>query len=135
MLPLPEVNLIAILVGAVLTIIFGSLWYSPLMFGKLWMEETGMREEDKKGAVNAYIGGLINSFITTFVLAVIIRWIGVDNVRDGAWIGFWVWLGFVATTQFAGVLWERKSIKVFGICASFSFITLTLLGALLAWWR
>jgi hypothetical protein len=43
-----NLNWLAIIVAAISTFILGGLWYSPLMFVKRWMKETGITEEDTK---------------------------------------------------------------------------------------
>lgn len=134
MISLPDVNLWAVLVSAVLTIVIGSFWYSPLLFGKIWMDANGIKEEEMKGAYKAYLGALISSLLTAYVLGVFINWIGADNALQGAFIGFLAWLGFVATTQFSAVLWEKKPLKLYGIHAGAMLINLIVMGALLAWW-
>jgi len=41
------VNLLAVLVAAVATMIVGFLWYSPLLFAKPWMTLMGYDPNDK----------------------------------------------------------------------------------------
>ena len=43
-----NLNWLAIIVAAVSAFILGGLWYSPLMFAKRWMKETGITEESTK---------------------------------------------------------------------------------------
>ena len=40
-----HLNLLAILVAAIATMIVGFLWYSPLLFAKPWMREMGCDPE------------------------------------------------------------------------------------------
>ena len=134
MISLPDVNLWAVLVSAILNIVIGTLWYSPLLFGKIWMEANGINEEEMKGAYKAYLGAFLNSFISAYVLSVFINWIGAENALQGAFIGFLAWLGFVATTQFSAVLWEKKPLNLYGIHAGVMLLNLIAMGALLAWW-
>lgn len=39
-------NFIAVVASAVSAFIIGGLWYSPLLFGKAWMNEMGLTEAD-----------------------------------------------------------------------------------------
>ncbi len=135
MLSLPEVNIWAIIVSAILCMAIGTLWYSPLLFGKLWLSLTGNKEPDMKDAPKIYLGAFINSLVMSFILATLIYWIGANTWRDGALVGFLVWLGFNATAHFSGVLWEKKPIKLCLLHTANMLITLLVIGALLAWWR
>ena len=52
-----SVNYLAVVVAAVVSIIIGSLWYSPLLFGNVWMRLQRFTKKDmdkakQKGMVN-----------------------------------------------------------------------------------
>src|SRR5262245_19516473 len=111
---LAEVNIITVIIAALINIALGGLWYSPALFGKDWMQLTGMSEERIK-ATNmtvAYLGAFITSLITAFVLAHLLHLMGIHTLVGCLTIGFWIWLGFFATGQLGGVLWERKPFKL-----------------------
>eukprot|EP01035_Chromulina_nebulosa_P045408 gene45408-61528_t len=45
-----SINWWAILVAGISAFIVGGVWYSPSLFGKAWMADTGLNEEEiKKG--------------------------------------------------------------------------------------
>ncbi len=46
-LQMHNLNLWAILVAAISTMVVGFLWYSPLLFAKAWMKEMGYDPNDK----------------------------------------------------------------------------------------
>ncbi len=133
-----SVNIIAVLVAAIVWMIIGSLWYSPLLFGKRWMALSGFSEKDKaamKSKANiGYVGMLITSVITNVVLAVVLGFAGVSGFVDGLLIGAVVWIGFIATTQIGGVLWDNKPIELFLINTSYSLLTFAISGGILAVW-
>jgi hypothetical protein len=61
-----HLNLLAILVAGVSTMVVGFLWYSPLLFAKPWVREMGYdlndkakMEEMRKGAGPAYAGSFV----------------------------------------------------------------------------
>ena len=43
-----KINYVAVGVAAVVTIVIGALWYSPLLFGGLWAKAHGFSEERLK---------------------------------------------------------------------------------------
>jgi hypothetical protein len=50
-------NLYAVLVASLVTLLLGMIWYSPKVFGPIWMKETGLTEEDlKKGSMLKIFG-------------------------------------------------------------------------------
>jgi len=60
-------NFYAVLVAALSSFVVGFIWYNPKVFGTIWMNETGMTEENAKKANMAKIFGL--TFFYSFLLA------------------------------------------------------------------
>lgn len=59
-----EMNFYAVLVAAIAPLVVGSIWYSPILFVKAWMKETGLTEEELKK------GSMLKIFGLTFVFSV-----------------------------------------------------------------
>jgi Protein of unknown function (DUF1761) len=138
---LHHVNLLAVLVAAISTMIVGFLWYSPILFAKPWMREMGYDPEDKarikemqKSAGPAYAGSFVASLISAFVLALFFHWLRVSGIHYGLVTSFHVWLGFVATVQFTDALFQKKSMKLFAINTGFQLLCFLAMGAILASW-
>ncbi len=138
---LHHVNLLAVLVAAISTMIVGFLWYSPILFAKPWMREMGYDPEDKarikemqKSAGPAYAGSFVASLISAFVLALFFHWLRVSGIHYGLITSFHVWLGFVATVQFTDALFQKKSMKLFAINTGFQLLCFLAMGAILASW-
>lgn len=66
-----EMNYLAILVAAIVPLILGFLWYNPILFGNLWMRESGMTEEKMKSGNMALIFGV--SLILSILLAAFLQ--------------------------------------------------------------
>ncbi|OGW83022.1 MAG: hypothetical protein A3C47_02940 [Omnitrophica bacterium RIFCSPHIGHO2_02_FULL_51_18] len=117
------INPWAVLGSAVLGMVIGMLWYSPFLFGKLWMKLSHISEQDmeqaKKGAARAksYGGAFLNGLVMSFVLAFFLDRVGAYDVVEGLIVAVMLWLGFVATVLFSAVLWERKPFSLFLIHA------------------
>lgn len=129
-----DINFWLVLLGAVIWMALGALWYSPALFGKAWMELTGAKEEDLKGNTKAYIGAFIIGLITTFVLALFVYQTDAQTAVEGAGVGFWAWLGFVAAVGFSGVIWEKLPLKLFFIHIVPVLAAFLINGAILAVW-
>lgn len=134
-----NVNYLAVLIAAVINMAIGAFWYSPAGFGKQWSTLMGWTDpakmaDMKKGAGKSYAWMFVASLVMMYVLANIVRLSGAATVTDGAMAGFWVWLGFVATTQVGIILWDMKPAKLFAINTLYSLVTLVINGAVLAMW-
>lgn len=56
---------IGVAIGAVLYMVLSMIWYMPRLFGKMWMEDEGLTEEDLRENESPVI------YAVTFVLALI----------------------------------------------------------------
>ena len=132
-----NVNFVAILVAALANVFLGALWYSPLLFGKQWMKLANMKKEDmnKKDGNKAMIGSLIGALITGYVLANLIAVINVVTVSGAILFSFWIWLGFVATSTLAAVLYEKKKPALYYIYNLYYFVGLALMSIIIAMWK
>jgi hypothetical protein len=138
---LHHVNLLAVLVAAISTMVVGFIWYSPILFAKPWMREMGYDPDDKvkikemqKSAGPAYFGSFVASLITAFTLALFFHWVRVSDLHKGIMAAFHVWLGFVATVQFTDALFQKKSMKLFAINTGFQLVCFLAMGAILTEW-
>jgi hypothetical protein len=139
---LHTLNLLAVLVAAISTMLVGFVWYSPILFAKPWMREMGYDPDDKdrvkemqKSAGLAYFGSFIASLVSAFVLALFLHQFRAQSVQLGLLVGSHVWLGFVATVQLTGVLFMKQSIKLFAINTGYQLVCYLVMGAILAAWQ
>jgi len=137
-----SLNWLAILVAAVVTMILGFLWYSPLLFAKAWTREMGYDLNDKakmdemrKSAGPAYAGSFVASLISAFTLALILHGMRADSLHFGLMASFHIWLGFIATVQFTGALFAKQSMKLFAINTGYQLVCFLAMGAILVLWK
>lgn len=136
-----DVNLVAVLAAGVVNMIIGSLWYSPVMFAKPWMESLGLSdkklEEMKKGTNmgQTYGSMFVGALVMGYVLAMLVKVTNTSLLDTGAMLGFWVWLGFVAPVLLGGVLFEQKPMKWYFVSTGYYLVVLLITGAMLAVWR
>ncbi len=96
-------SLFAIVLAAVVSFMFGWLWYG-ILFPKQWMAAAGKTEADLK----AQGGPTPTPFVISFVALLVMAWVlagvighlgtGAITLRSGVIAGALMWLGFVATT-------------------------------------
>ena len=66
----PAINYIAVLLATLSSMIVGSIWYTPKVFGNYWMKKSGVTPSgNSKDAIRPIVITLIVSFITAWVLA------------------------------------------------------------------
>lgn len=136
------VNLWAVIVSALATMVVGFLWYSPALFAKPWTILMGYDPNDKakmdemrKSAGPSYMMSLIASVLSALVLGKIIAVSGTVGAVDGLKIGLVVWLGFVTTVQFTNALFSRQPNKLYLINTGYQAVCYVAMGAILGAWR
>lgn len=131
-----EVNYLAVLIVAVIHYFIGALWYSPLLFGKMWMQSLNITKDDlakmKKGLWKLYLMAFIAALLISYVMALFIVNLQATTFYKGAMIGVWLWLGFILPVAINNVLWAGESIKIYCINVSYKLVTHLLMGGLLA---
>lgn len=97
-----EVNWLAIVLATLSTMVVGSIWYTPRVFGNEWMKLA--KVDRKKAAARSWTPILIAvpiSFLSAYVLAHVTflsnQFFGNSYLQDAITTAFWLWLGLVAT--------------------------------------
>lgn len=130
-----SVDYIAVAVAAIAAFAAGMVWYSPAVMGKKYMKVMGKTEKEMKkgmeGMQSSMIKGFIMSLIMAYVLAYTFGLTGVITIMDALQGSFWLWLGFVATTLYGAVIWEKKSMDWFVISAGHYLVSMIVMGIVL----
>lgn len=132
------VNWLVILGTALAGYLVGWLWYGPL-FEKQWMKLNGFSKKDmekskKEGMAKTYLAGFLATVIMAYVLSMFVKLALAVTFVDGALVGLWLWLGFIATTLFGKVLWENKPFKLYLLDSLHYLVVLAVMGGIFAVW-
>ncbi len=121
-----QIDLLTVFIAAVLNMVIGFFWYSKWLFGPTWMKLRQLGEEARPGKVTLFYAFIV-SLVIAYFLAFFEAYLGVTTVTDGMFIGFCLWLGFVATTQISCVIWCKESFRLFLLdtgCKLLSFLVM-----------
>jgi hypothetical protein len=127
-----QIDWFAVVVAAVLNMVIGFFWYSRWLFGKAWHNLSKVSEASLKGDKKAVPFGCVVSLVIAFFLAFFEAHLDVTTVVDGLFLGFCVWLGFVATTQISAVVWCKAPFKLFLIDTGCKLLSFLVMGGVLA---
>jgi hypothetical protein len=135
-----RINYPAVFVSALAYWLLGAVWYSPLPFARPFLALSRWTPEQIAAMQAAGEGkqiavALVTSLLLAYVLAHFVRFTGAETVRSGLLTGFWVWLGFVATTNLETVLFEGRPLGLYLINDGYHLVGLLGMGATLAVWR
>ena len=127
----PVINLVAVLVGAIASMVIGMIWYGPL-FGKTWMNLMGINKSKMKDATKSYLIQFVGAIVMVYVLAHFVQYAGAKDIIGGLQTGFWIWLGFIATVGLGSILWDGKPLELYLINMGYHLVTLLIVGTILA---
>ncbi|MHB8907140.1 MAG: DUF1761 domain-containing protein [Melioribacteraceae bacterium] len=132
-----QVNYLAVLVCAVISMIIGSVWYSPMLLGRTWMEEVDKSEDELKKEFNPLktygIAFLSNLFIA-FSLAQLMAHSNATTVAAGIRLAFLCWFGFIVAPMVINSLFEGKSFKLILVDSGHHLIVILVFGIILGAW-
>ena len=130
-----ELNYLAILAATAASFVLGGLWYSPVLFGKVWMVETGITEESaqQRNMVKVFGLAILATLIVAFNLA---AFLGPEaSFTSGAFYGFLAGAGWVAMAFAINDLFEGRTLRLFAINAGYHTLSFTLMGAIIGVWN
>jgi len=133
-----NINWLAVLAAAILRLVVGSIWFSPIAFVKPWQKLTGVTPESmQRGLARAIVIDFVMSLIMAFVLyhAVMYATSMAPNLWSGAAVGFLNWIGFVLATHLPLWAYENRSFKLISIGTGSNLVSIVLMGALFGLWH
>lgn len=123
-----------IVVATLVQFVLGALWYSPLLFGKIWMqimEVTQMSKEQMQKMQKEMMPFYALQFFLTLFSTFSLVNLAVFTPFSLYHVAFWIWLGFIVPTQIAGVIWGNTK-KRFWLKQTLIMITYQLVGIMIA---
>jgi hypothetical protein len=124
------INYLAVFAAAVAGFIVGMVWYGIL--GEKWMAALGKSKDellpDGKPPVAAMATSFVCELVMAWILAGLIGHIGAATIRGGIISAFFIWLGFVATTQLVNHRYGRYSLSLTIIDAGHWLAVLVAMG-------
>ena len=130
----------AVIVATLIHFFLGGLWYSPLLFGNKfrqivnWSPET-VRQMENQSHTKELLIALLTSFVLVYILAHFVQYTKATSAAGGIQTAFWLWLGFIVTTNLATVLFEQRPLGLYLINMGYQFVGCAIAGAILAIWR
>ncbi len=135
-----DINYKLVFIASIVQFVLGAIWYSPILFGKTWMqimECTHLSKEElkkmQKEMMPFYALQLFLTFFMTVSLAGLAPYMPEFSIYH---VGFWIWIGFVVPTQVGAVIWantKRKYwLKQIFIMSGFAFVAVMVAAFILS---
>jgi hypothetical protein len=131
-----DVNWWAVLLAALVSMVVGSIWYSKLLFGEIWMKAIGKKMDDMKANGGpGYAFTTVSALVQAFILANIVRDVFATTATDGLVLGLMLWLGFVAASTISDTVFSGRPWKLWQINTVYYMVVLVINSIILATWR
>jgi len=134
-----KINYPAVLVATVVHFLVGGLWYGLLFSNKFveliaWSPEK-LKEMQNHSPAKELTIAFISALVLVYILAHFVQYTKARTALDGMQTAFWLWLGFIATTQLATVVFEERKLGLYLINIGYQFVACSLAAVILALWK
>ena len=130
-------NWAALAVSFVAFMLIGALWYSPVLFGKIWMKELGIKEEDisREEGTRAMLLSMLPALVSVGVVYILLAFLNARTLPDALIVGSLASLGLVGMNALNLTLFEGRSLKLVCINAGYSFVSLNTAALIMTLWK
>ncbi len=126
-LALENLNWSAVVVAAVVSILWGMLWYSPAVAGNEWMKASGLKKKDLESTNMTMMAVMVvMAFVSATVLGLVL--IGVKGVVDGMFDAAFIGSGIAVTTLVTMYGFGKRRKKLLVIDALFVVTSYAMMG-------
>jgi hypothetical protein len=101
-----RVNYFALVLVVVVAFIASSVWYSPLIFGRQFLELSGFSAAPSPSAAKA-LCELFRTFVLAYVVARLVLRLNILNWKGALQLGLWLWIGFPVVLLTGSMLWQN----------------------------
>ncbi len=131
-----EINYLAVVLATLSTMVVGSIWYTPKVFGDAWMKLAGLKKSDlEKNGMMPIVITVFVSLLTAYVLAHVAflsnQYFKHSFLQDSLSTAFWVWLGFNAARVITHDSFEGRRKKLTLLTISHELVTFMVMGLII----
>jgi hypothetical protein len=131
-----QINWLAVVAAALSTFVVGVLWYSPVLFGKVWLKANGFTEAQAQSFNKARAFG--GAFLLALVMSANLAMFLADPTTTLLWgmtAGALAGVGWVAAGLAVVALFENRSWSYILVNGGYLIVSFVLMGAILGAWR
>lgn len=135
----PAINYIAVVLALISSMIIGSIWYTPRVFGKYWMKAANVTPSGKASdAVKPILITLVVSFITAWVLAgaiaISFNFYGGSFLVNALVTGLILWAGFTAARFITHDAFDGRPTGLTVLNVAHEFVTIMVMALIIGVW-
>jgi len=124
-----DIDLITLCFASVVYLVMYIVWHSNFLFGQIYKK---LLKRTLKKSFLTYLIVFISVFISSYIIALFEILIRVTTFWDGVFLGFLIWLGFVATHSLFLVVSQKRNLKLYFIDNLLYLLALMIVAGILA---
>lgn len=135
----PSINYLAVILATISTMVIGSIWYTPKVFGTYWMKLSGQTPSgNPRDAVRPIVVTVIVSFVTAWVLAGA-TWLSFDFyggsfLVNALFTGAILWAGFTAARFITHDQFDRRPWQLTVLNCAHELVTILVMALIIGVW-
>lgn len=135
----PSINYIAVILATLSSMVIGSIWYTPRVFGRYWMKAAGVTPSgNAKDGVRPILITLVVSFITAWVLAgavaISFNFYGGSFLVNALLTGLILWAGFTAARFITHDAFDGRPTGLTVLNVAHEFVTIMVMALIIGVW-
>ncbi|HEX9805034.1 MAG TPA: DUF1761 domain-containing protein [Candidatus Dojkabacteria bacterium] len=130
-MPDVDISIVAIIAAVVINMVFGMLWYSPMLFGNMWAKSMGTTLDKLQKAGNPAVSMSVTVLLTIILGATLDYFsngLGLEGAMEGLMFGLVVAGGIVVTTIAPDYIFANRPKMSLIMHAAYQFIAVTLIS-------
>ena len=135
----PEINYWAVILATLSSMVVGSIWYTPKVFGNYWMKAANVTPSgNSRDAIRPILLTLVVSFVTAWVLAgaTYLSWdfYGGSFFVNALLAGIILWAGFTAARFITHDAFDGRPIGLTVLNVAHEFVTIVIMAIIIGVW-
>jgi hypothetical protein len=130
---LRRLNYRAIVVAAIAAFAFSLIWYSPFVFGSVWVDAKGA--DATAMPLWKFLVAPLRELVTAWLLAWLIGRLGIAHWKSAATLGFVLWLAFYVVQLSGAVIFDGMPVALGVVHAGDWLGKMLLIALVLSAWR
>ena len=136
---IPDINYWAVILATLSSMLVGSIWYTPKVFGNYWMKAANVTPSgDAKDAAGPILLTLVVSFVTAWVLAgaafISMEFYGGGFFGNAVVTAIVLWAGFTAARFITHDAFDRRPAGLTVLNVSHEFVTIVVMALIIGVW-
>lgn len=131
-----DINYLAVVLGVLVSLIIGAVWYAPGLFGGSWMKLVGLKksEMDDKGGMGVMMTmSVVFYFLVSLVVAAIMKMSGAEGLAEGLLMGSIIGFVFGYGPMAVSYVYARRRFELSMIDGGYIVVTLAAIGAIIGY--